>query len=220
MHDIQLIPEIPNHSLIRNIIFDFGGVICDLDIPRTETMFKAFGPPKQKYREEAQSSDQFENLVAALETGQISPQQFRDVIRDHYETPPTDQAIDDTWNAMLMGIPDKRIRLLEKLKQDYHTFLLSNSNRIHYAKYMEDFRNQTGYHDFGPLFEKVYFSFELGIKKPGKDIFEFVLRDSKLIAAETLFIDDMPANICGAKSAGLNCFHLAEEKDICDLFTS
>jgi glucose-1-phosphatase len=219
MPTYQLIPEIPNHSSIKNIIFDFGGVICDLDIPRTEAMFRTFGPPKKRVMEDdTDSSNQFNLLVAGLETDRISPQQFRDIIRDHYENPPTDQAIDDTWNAMLVGIPDRRIKLLKDLKSSYRTFLLSNSNRIHYAKYIDDFRKQTGLPNLDPLFEKVYFSFEIGMKKPDKEIFEFVLNDSKLVASETMFIDDMQQNICGAQSVGLLGHYLSEGVDIWSLF--
>jgi glucose-1-phosphatase len=219
MPTYQLIPEIPNHSSIKNIIFDFGGVICDLDIPRTEALFRNFGPPKKRVMEDnTDSSNQFDLLVAGLETDRISPQQFRDIIRDHYENPPTDLAIDDTWNAMLVGIPDRRIELLKELKSSYRTFLLSNSNRIHYSKYILDFQKQTGYKDLNPLFEKVFFSFEIGMKKPDKEIFDFVLNDSKLVASETLFIDDMPENICGAQSVGLLVHYLSEGEDICCLF--
>ena len=215
----RLISDIPNSSSIKNIIFDFGGVICDLDIPRTEKKFKEFGPQKPANSITSHSqSHQFNNLVENLETGAISPQQFRAVIKNHYVTPPSDEAIDETWNAMLLNIPEKRIRLLEKLKSYFRIFLLSNSNQIHYEKYLQDFQQQTGYHDFNDLFEKAYFSFEIGLKKPGKEIYNFVLADSRLNPIETLFIDDMLKNVQGAEAAGMNGYFLETGTEINDIF--
>lgn len=211
----RLIPEIPNHASIKNIIFDFGGVICDIDISRTEKKFLEFGPSKPG---SADSSEQFNILVENLETGAISPQQFREIIRNHYVTPPTDQAIDDTWNALLLKIPEKRIRLLEDLRTSFRIFLLSNSNPIHKDQYIQDFQQLTGYRDFNELFEKAYFSFEIGLKKPGNEIYEFLLSDSGIDPAESLFIDDMPENVRGAEAAGINGYHLQNGTDIGDLF--
>ena len=215
----HLISDIPNHSSIKNIIFDFGGVICDLDITRTEKKFKAFGSPKPENLNPSHiMSQQFHILVENLETGAISPQHFREVIKNHYKTPPSDRAIDETWNAMLLTIPDKRIRLLEKLKNQFRIFLLSNSNPIHNEKYLQDFQQQAGYRDFNELFEKAYFSFHLGLKKPDKEIYQFVLADSRLNPVESLFIDDTLENVQGAEAVGINGYHLKNGTEIKDLF--
>jgi len=216
---VRLISDIPNYSSIKNIIFDFGGVICDLDITKTEKKFKEFGPAKQVNSNQSGSqSQQFQILVENLETGLISPDQFRELIRDNYVNPPSDLAIDEAWNAMLLNIPEKRIRLLERLKRQYRIFLLSNSNQIHYNKYLQDFQRQTGYRDFNGLFEKAYFSFEIGLKKPGKEIYEFVLSDKSLNPGDCLFIDDNLDNVKGAMAAGINGYFLKNGDEIADLF--
>jgi glucose-1-phosphatase len=215
----RLIPDIPISSFIKNIIFDFGGVICDLDIPRTEKKFEEFGPVKpSKLNSSEDHSQEFKLLVEALETGSISPRQFRDVIKDHYITPPSDQAIDETWNAMLRYIPEKRISLLENIRSHYRIFLLSNSNKIHHENYLRDFQQHTQYQNFNELFEKAYFSFEIGLKKPGKEIYEFVLSDSGLNPSESLFVDDTVENIQGAELAGINGYFLEKGKEISELF--
>ena len=217
----RLISDIPNASSIKNIIFDFGGVICDLDITRTENKFKEFGPPKPANSNPSHSlSRQFHILVENLETGAISPRKFREVIRNHYANPPSDQAIDETWNAMLLKIPQKRIHLLERLRNQFRIFLLSNSNQIHNEKYLRDFQQQAGYRDLDELFEKVYFSYKIGLKKPGKEIYEFVLSDSRLNPKESLFIDDTLENVQGAEAAGINGYHLKSGTEINDLFLS
>lgn len=216
---LRLVSEIPNHSAIKNIIFDFGGVICGLDISRTEEKFREFGPSRPAISDSLISRAQrFQNLVEDLETGTISPEEFRQEIRDNYVIPPSDDTIDETWNAMLLNIPEKRIRLLENLRSHFRIFLLSNSNQIHYQKYLRDFQLQTGYRDFNDLFEMAYFSFQVGLKKPGKEIFEFVLSKSRLNPAESIFIDDTHENVEAAMSVGIIGFHLHNETEVNDLF--
>ena len=200
---------VPNHDKIKNIIFDFGGVICDLDISRTEKKFKEFGPLKPTANiSKEDSSLRFEILVGQFEKGAITSGEFREIIKHNYEKSPTDAAIDETWNALLVGIPEQRIRLLEDIRNHYRIFLLSNSNEIHYKHYLLDFKEKSGHHEFNDLFEKTYFSFQIHLSKPGKEIFEFVLKDSRLNPAQTLFIDDTIKHIETARDLGINGYHL------------
>jgi putative hydrolase of the HAD superfamily len=211
----------PYHDQIKNIIFDFGGVICDLDIARTVEKFKEFGPVKSGETVSKEESDlRFARLVEHFERGDISSEQFRDSIRNHYLTPPTDAMIDDTWNALLVGIPEERIRLLESIRETYRIFLLSNSNEIHYLHYLQDFRMKTGLQDFQDLFEKAYFSFRIHLSKPGKEIFEYVLKESLLDPAQTLFIDDTLQHVETARSMGIIGYHLQirNREKVTDLF--
>jgi putative hydrolase of the HAD superfamily len=216
---LLLSPKIPNHSSIKNIIFDFGGVICDLDIQRTVEKFKTFGKPRIEDTATQEGKDQrFEHLVSNYETGLITSSQFRDVIRNYYQVSPSDQAIDDAWNALLVGIPAPRIRLIENLRNDYRLFLLSNSNEIHYMKYCEDLRQQYGYPDFDALFEDTFFSYHLHLRKPDPTIFRWVLDKSNLDPSETAFIDDTFINVKAALDLGINAYCLQEAEDITGLF--
>lgn len=212
---------VPNHDKIKNIIFDFGGVICDLDISRTEKKFKEFGPVKPTANiSKEDSSLRFDILVGQYEKGAITSEEFREIIKHHYQTSPTDAAIDETWNALLVGIPEQRIRLLEDIRNHYRIFLLSNSNEIHYQHNLLDFREKSGNDDFNDLFEKAYFSFQIHLSKPGKEIFEFVLKDSRLDPPQTLFIDDTIKHIETARDLGINGYHLniKNGEQVLDLF--
>jgi glucose-1-phosphatase len=212
-------PHIANPTSLKNIIFDFGGVICDLHIHKTEEKFRAFGPPKDQRPESKEEGDAaFEKLVGQLETGQITPSAFRQIIREFYQKPPSDEAIDEAWNALLGRIPAERIRLLEELRSTYRIFLLSNSNSIHYDCYRHDFELDFGYRDFDELFEKAWFSFRIGLKKPDPAIFNYVLKEKNLVAAETLFIDDTPEHIEAARSIGIQGYHLKKGEAIMALF--
>lgn len=210
---------IPSPEKIENIIFDFGGVICDLEISRSVEKFRAFGPPKAEFSGNKEEQDrQFELLVSAYETGPVSSEQFRESIRNHYQAPPTDQAIDDAWNALLAGIPEPRIRMLEDIRKSCRIFLLSNSNEIHYRRYREDLEKQYGYRDFDEIFEKAYFSYILHLRKPDPAIFEHVLNENRLDPAETLFIDDTLIHVEAARKIGINGYHLKEGEDVTLLF--
>jgi putative hydrolase of the HAD superfamily len=211
--------KIPGHSSVKNIIFDFGGVICDLEIQRSVDKFKAFGKPKTEDTASQEEKDQrFEHLVSTYETGLITSQQFRNEIRNYYLVPPSDQAIDDAWNALLVGIPETRIGLLENIRKSYRIFLLSNSNDIHYLNFCESLRQVYGYQDFNAIFENAYFSYRLHMRKPDPLIFKWVLDTSKLIPSETLFIDDTLINVQAAIELGINVYHLPEGEDITSLF--
>ena len=215
----HLSSHIPHPTSIKNIIFDFGGVICDLDIQRTVEKFKEFGLPKAEFSVAPEEQDRrFEQLVSTYETGLITSRQFRDVIRNHYQVSPSDAAIDDAWNALLVRIPKPRIRLLENIRDSYRIFLLSNSNEIHFLKYREDLQQHYGYRDFDALFEKVYFSYQLHLKKPDPAIFQWVLNENKLDPAETLFIDDTLIHIEAARELGITGYHLREGEELIQLF--
>ncbi len=104
---------------------------------------------------------------------------------------------------MLLDFPKERIELLQRLNKKYRLFLLSNTNEIHFHQYNNDLINQFGF-DLNSLFEKAYYSFELGMRKPDTEIFEYALNDSILDPFETLFIDDLDKNIETARRLGMN----------------
>ncbi|MEI6434091.1 MAG: HAD family phosphatase [Bacteroidota bacterium] len=210
--------QFPNsNSQFRNLIFDFGGVICNIDIKLTQEAFislglKTFNTPK--------SISASSRLFEKIETGVITPEQFRTELKQFFSNPVTDNQINNAWNALLLDIPASRIRLLEQLRTHYRIFLLSNSNEIHYLKFLNNFTRDYGYRDFDALFEKAYFSFNIGLKKPAMEIFEFVVENSNINPAETIFIDDTLVHVESAKQVGLHGYHLkiSEGEQITDLF--
>ena len=208
---------IRNPESIKNIIFDFGGVICNIDLKLTEKAFTGLGLKKfDTGHSLADSAGLFEDI----ETGAISPRQFHDELKKFFINPVTDDQLDKAWNALLLDIPEPRIRLIEEIRKHYRIFLLSNTNEIHYLSYLENFRKQYGYADFDVLFEKAYFSYRIGLRKPSPEIFRHVLQHSVLEPSETLFVDDTLMHVKGARNAGIPAYHLAIDKgeQIMDLF--
>lgn len=201
-------------SDIQNVIFDFGGVILNIDYTLSEKAFQALGIPDfHSHFSQAKQSDLFD----ALETGKISPAAFRDQMRTVIGMKISDAQIDRAWNAMLLDLPRERVDLLDRLKSRYRIFLLSNTNQIHYDCFSSYMKQQYKRDLFSDLFVKAYLSHEIGRRKPDVSTFKFVLDDAGINAGDTLFIDDSPQHVEGAKQAGLQAIFLEKGKDICSL---
>jgi len=199
---------------IKNIIFDFGGVIIDIDEQLTVNEFAKLGVSDISRA----ASPEFIDLVRKFEKGIFTPDVFRNKLRDYLDLSATDQEIDDAWNALLFDIPRERIDVIEKVKKNYDIFLLSNSNEIHYDLYVRDLQLRFGYSEFGDLFHQAYFSFDLHLSKPDQDIYEFVMYQENLNPEETLFIDDKSENIEAAKKLGFHTYQLIKPERIRDIF--
>jgi len=199
---------------IKNIIFDYGGVIINTNTRLTINAFKELGFFKvEDYICQSNNSD----LLVKMEKGQMSDNVFRDGIRKVSNLKLTDEQIDFAWNAILLDMSADKIKLLEKLRKKYKIFLLSNTNVIHYKKFLKDLQQKFGYLNFNKLFEKAWFSFQLGMVKPDAEIYNYVLTDASLLPKETLFIDDSAINIKGAKKTGIKTYLLNNE-DILEAF--
>jgi len=200
---------------IENIIFDFGGVIIDIDPLLTIKALEKLGFHDI---EKLKTKDFYQKVIFKFEKGIDTPAVFRDKLREYIRMDLTDQQLDDAWNALLYDIPEERIRIIEQVKKHYPIYLLSNSNEIHYDLFVRDLQLRFGYREFDELFDKAYFSFDLHLAKPHVEIFEFVINQHHLIPEKTLFIDDRIENIEGAHKAGLKTYHLATPQRIRDIF--
>lgn len=200
---------------IKNIIFDFGGVVIDIDEQLTINEFAKLGVEDISKA----NSPEFIEIVGKFEKGIITPDIFRNKLRDYLDLSATDQEIDDAWNALLFDIPQERLAVIEKVKKNYNIFLLSNSNEIHYDLYLRDLQLRFGYNEFAELFHQAYFSFDLHLSKPDSEIYEFVMYQEDLKPEETLFIDDKPENIEAAKKLGFQTYQLIKPERIRDIFT-
>ncbi|MDR0363874.1 MAG: HAD family phosphatase [Bacteroidales bacterium] len=201
--------------MLKNIIFDFGGVIINIDYHRIAKAFSLLGIKNfnEIFSQAAQS-----DLIDRLELGAISPKDFRNEIRRLARQELSDETIDRSMNAILLDLPAERIELLQNLKKHYRLFLFSNTNKINYDCYYNSLKERYGFDLFKELFEKAYFSHETGMRKPDPDSFRFILNDSRLLSSETLFIDDSQQHIAGAQQAGLQTIWLHDDMKINMLF--
>jgi putative hydrolase of the HAD superfamily len=201
-------------SAIKNILFDLGGIFMNLDYYKTENAFLQLGVARFP---EMFTQHHVNPLFADFETGKISPAGFYEAFRKEAGISLSDEQIRDAWNAMLLNFPPERISWLQEIAKRYRIFLFSNTNQVHYDAFIEQFRKDTGLPELNSLFEKAYYSHELGLRKPHPDAFRYILKEQGLVAAETLFIDDTSKNIEGAKEAGLQTIHLVAPQTVLDL---
>ena len=198
---------------IKNIIFDYGNVIFEIDFRITQNALAQLGIPNIENFFGHKGHD---NLFNDLETGAITAAQFREGIRLAASNPAlSDQEIDAAWNSLLIGVPKNVHDVLLAVKKNYRTFLLSNTNQIHYDYIMDYLKKEYEVDNNDHLFEKAYYSQLMLLRKPNVEIFEQVIRDNNLNPAETLFIDDSPQHLVGAEKAGLHTLLMTENpKDL------
>ena len=165
--------------------------------------------PEEMFSKKSQS-----NFFDDFETGKITAQEFRDEVKKLISKPVLDEQIDEAWNAMLLDFPLHRFEFLNAIKAKRRIFLLSNTNEIHMTWFKEYVNKLFGENVFFNLFEVAYLSNEMGMRKPNTEIFHSVVNQNKLAPNETLFIDDSPQHVEGAKKAGLQAYWLQNEEDI------
>lgn len=189
-------------SSVKNIIFDLGAVIIPINFSLT---FNAFASLSQLPVEEIQLRYQSSTLFIDFEKGIIGNYQFVSGVRALLNLPDsiTDQQIVDAWNALLLQIPAERVQRIQELSKKYRVFLLSNTNPIHIAEVQSILYKNTGLHRLEEIFEKAWYSYDLGLIKPYVDIYTAVLVQKQLNASETVFLDDNLDNIAGATAAGI-----------------
>ncbi len=201
---------------IKNLVFDLGGVLLDIDVSRTLAAF-------ERLDIDGFSVDDIiscrKDIFFRLETGALSPEGLMAAIR---ETWPASRNIPDNdiwqaWNAVLLDFDMSRFDMLDRLKDNYRIFLLSNTNLPHRIEYTGRFAARSGGRPFESYFEKCYYSDEMGLRKPDPAIFREVIHRSGLVPSQTLFIDDNADNTAGAQTTGLNVFRITEGVEVTDL---
>lgn len=198
-------------TTIKNIIFDLGNVLLDIDYSKTTTAFENLGFTNFKGN---YSPLKMNTLFEDVETGRISDAEFYDGIRAAAKLPLTDEQIKTAWNALFLDFRTESLAFLEKIAGKYQLYLLSNTNNIHFAAFQEIYARHSGKPNFDDYFTRAYYSHLIGYRKPEAAAYQFVLEDAGLNAAETLFIDDLPNNIEGAKALGINTHLLLPHENI------
>jgi len=195
---------------ITTIIFDFGGVLINLDLNRCIKQFKALGV--QNFEENLSNFGQ-KGFFLQFEKGEIGVPEFCENVRKLAALPLTDQQIIDAWCLFLVDIPDYKIELLLELKKKYRLLLLSNTNPLHI-----DISAVNEFARFGlkveDVFDKCYYSYEMKMAKPDAEIFEALLTDAGVKPEECLFLDDGQKNIDQATKLGIQSYLVDVKEDL------
>lgn len=198
---------------IDAIIFDLGGVILNIDYQLPIKAFQKLGINDfaSHFSQASQSG-----LLDDYETGAISSEDFIHELRRYVKPETTDKQIIDAWNSILLDLPEERLFILEKAAENHRIFLLSNTNDIHIQEFNSYLLDEHNLPSLEPFFEQLYLSYEVGLRKPDKRIFEYVLQDAGLEPSSTLFIDDSIQHIQAASELGI-VTHLLKGQDLAEL---
>ena len=198
------------YNNISTLIFDLGGVIVDLDLPKCIQKFKDLGLENiEQYLSNFGQKDFF----MQFEKGQIGIPAFRNEIRKLAGIELTDAQIDEAWCSFLTQIPVEKLHLLSELKKKYRLLMLSNTNPLHIQTAVAAEFSKTG-KTMQDFFDKCYLSYEMGMVKPDVEIFEALLADAQVKAEECLFLDDGKKNIDTAAALGIQTYWVKPNENL------
>lgn len=190
----------------NTVVFDLGGVIINLNVPRCVTRFKCL-MGEDNVRNVLGIDDEGEGVVAVsaatkqlmhdYEYGNITTDQFLKSLQDYCYAGTTEQTIREAWLSMLDELPQERLDYIAALRErGYKTVLLSNSNELHWDPIWEQY-------NLGNYFDAVFASHHLHMAKPNREIFDHVVREAAIDCAHTVYVDDLEKNRkAGEKYAG------------------
>jgi HAD superfamily hydrolase (TIGR01509 family) len=200
---------------IKNIIFDLGNVLLNLDFDSSIKAFQELGLAKNVVDRQQAYADP---VFYELETGRILPEKFRKGVRKVLKkTDITDKQIDEAWSAMILDIPAKRVKVLQELAKKYKIYLFSNTNKIHIEGLWKSFKAEHNI-DFSSLFVSEYYSHEIHDRKPDVNSYKKVIELSGINPEESVFIDDLEKNTIAAEKVGLKTFWLKNGMEMADIF--
>jgi glucose-1-phosphatase len=201
-------------SEIKNIIFDLGGVLLNINpLLSLLELEKISGIDKEELKNRFISEKVFDNY----DIGVYTDAKFRSEMCRIINRKVDDSEMDRVWNVLLLDFPQARVEMLQQINKNYRVFLLSNTNSIHFQSYTHEFFDKYGIL-FADLFEKMFLSYEIGIHKPDAGIYEHLIRETNIKPAESVFFDDLSANIQAAEQLGINSIQITQGKDVSEYF--
>ena len=195
--------------MINTIIFDFGDIFINLEKQKSIEEFKKLGLHGPNAALVSQND--------LFEKGKITELEFIESFQEFIPNA-TINDIRDAWNSIIGEFPLYRLEFLQMLQGKFKMFLLTNTDEIHISNF-EHKVGQSFSSDFYRCFEKVYYSYEMGMRKPDKAIFSYLIKKHDLSPKRTLFIDDKKENTDAAASLGIQVWNLqVGQEDVVDLF--
>lgn len=195
---------------IKNIIFDLGNVIIDIDPDETSRRLRKYFDLEYDFFKNKMSQ-----TFLDYEVGLLTEKEFSSALAQHAPAEISAEEVLEHWNSMLLDIPESRLKMLEELSPNYRLYILSNTNYTHMKwvrHFLEHNFGRSNFEQWGVI--KAYLSHELGARKPDRESYEKVLEMEKMNPQETLFIDDHPDNIQAAKVLGIQSVWHAPGKEI------
>lgn len=200
-------------SKIDFLIFDLGNVVIDIDYQKASKLISL--------EVETSSQKLIKNFYLTefhkdYEKGLIDSPGFRNAVRAYFGANWADQKVDYLWNSLLLNIPQERIKLISSLQNKYQLGVLSNTNEIHIHELNSILKRDHQLDHLNQIFHQVFLSYEMGLAKPSKEIYEKMIADLDTKPDRIVFFDDLEANVKAAAAAGINAVHVTGPQAIFD----
>lgn len=190
-----------NNEHIKNVILDLGGVLFNIDPHKTEEMFANDIPGIQNNWGELMP------ILFTMEVGGMTDAEFYTKIKAMSTKPLSESFITEAWNKMIIDFPVQRIEMVHKLKERYNLYVLSNTNTLHINYFETLFYNKFGFM-FQSMFDQVFYSSDIHLRKPNVEAFQYVLDHTGAKATETIMVDDLADNCAGAAETGMKAIRV------------
>lgn len=201
-------------SRIKNIIFDWGGVLIDVTMDRFMTECNAAGI---FFKDNEITGTHKAGFFLEYEMGNISDDELRNELRHRAGKDIPDSELDRIWNTMIERIPEDKLELLYRLKDNYNLYILSNTNAIHWENVAPEVFKYKGL-GITDFFRQVFLSYKMHLAKPDTMIYSQALSEAGIKPEETIFIDDSPINCNAAQSVGIKAIHYIPGEDLSLIF--
>lgn len=204
--------------VFRNIIFDLGGVILDINMQKALDGFAALGLAESELRfDKGEAAD----LMHRYQLGHFSTEEFCKLVAAKCTPGTTPEQVALAWNSICIGIPERKLNALKALKQRTNVYLLSNTNDLHWQYCLDNWFNAGG-NRCEDFFHQVFLSQDLHLEKPHAEIFEHVIKAIGAVrgseTSDTIFLDDNIDNVNAAKSCGIQAEQITPNFDWVDYF--
>ncbi|WP_405322849.1 HAD family hydrolase [Fibrobacter sp.] len=206
--------------MLKNYIFDLGGVLLDIRMKNAYERFVALGLPPA----ELEPGGSVYKLMEDYQLGFVTTPEFCQQIASKCATnsntrcaasPTTPRDIEDAWNSICLGVADRKLQALRRLRKMEgvaSVSLLSNTNELHWECCCQNWFNANG-NKLEDFFDKIFLSQELHLQKPDPEIFRTAIRELGASPAETIFLDDSPVNTAAAAACGLQMLTVTADID-------
>ena len=213
--------------MLKNYIFDLGGVLLDIRMKNAYERFIALGllpaelePGNSVYK--LMEDYQLGYVTTAEFCQQIASKCTANVFARCAAGPTTPHDIEDAWNSICLSVADRKLQALRKLRKKEgvaSVSLLSNTNELHWECCCQNWFNANG-NKLEDFFDKIFLSQELHLQKPDPEIFKTAIRKLGASPAETIFLDDSPVNTAAAATCGLQTLTVTADIDWVEILSA
>jgi len=190
---------------IEALLFDLGGVLIEIDFDRVFHGWTRYSPLSP---EQIRARFAVDTAYHGHERGEVDAAAYFEHLRRLLVLDASDAEIAAGWNAIFVGRIEPALAHLRRAREILPCFCFTNTNPTHQAVWSR------AYPELTSLFDGIFTSWEMGMRKPERPAFETVAHRIGVDPGGILFFDDLDSNIAGAKATGMQAVLVRDPDDI------